>query len=206
MTDGVPYPEPASVTFDGNREFNQYLDETNGDIEIQGLQYRSSEVLYRLDYDAYRDLLVDFRQVQTAQLMESVVGAFPTPIALAFRRSQRGAQNANQKVLYLRDTWEALINSLFAIAMGELRVRGSHRPLSINNRVPSRRDLLSDRLALRLDFIEEVLRLAEEQSEPWLVSTFASEEAVPRLRELNRLRAASRQVVYEDDRRVILVA
>ena len=188
MSAGAPHTDAGRVGFDENTEFNQYLDETNGDIEVQGFQYRPSEVLYRLDYDAYLDLLVDFRQVQAAQLMESVVSAFPTPVALAFRRSQKGAQNANQKVLYLRDTWEALINSLFAIAMGELRVRGSNRPLSIGNRVPSRRELLSDRLGLRLDLVEEVRRLAEDHSEPWLISAIASEDAVPRLRSLNQLR------------------
>lgn len=176
------------VGYDVNPEFNQYLDDANDVVEVEGLRYAPSEVLYATDYGAYLDCLVDYESTRREQLAQSVVESFPTPVALTFRRSQKGAQNANQKVLYLRDTWEALINTLFALAMGELRVRKVAGPIRLGNRAPARRDLLTDRLSTRLDLLEAVLEVAGRSEDAWGLTTVVTGHCVGQLRELNRLR------------------
>jgi hypothetical protein len=45
------------VSYDHNEAFNSYVDESNEVIRIFELEYRPSEVLFRVDQEAYRDLL-----------------------------------------------------------------------------------------------------------------------------------------------------
>jgi hypothetical protein len=52
-----PTSPGPSLEFSANAEFNQYVDDANMPIEIFGLAYRSSEVLFQLDRPAYVDHL-----------------------------------------------------------------------------------------------------------------------------------------------------
>jgi hypothetical protein len=50
-----------SLQYDDHGEFNVYVDDRNGEVRIFDLTYRSSEVLFVVDREAYRDLLSDYR-------------------------------------------------------------------------------------------------------------------------------------------------
>ncbi len=43
-----------------NQEFNDYVDDLHGIIEIFGMQYRPSEVLFYVDDEAYRSNLAEY--------------------------------------------------------------------------------------------------------------------------------------------------
>ena len=45
------------LEYDDNPRFNEYMDEANEVVRIFNLEYRPSEVLFRIDEEAYRDLL-----------------------------------------------------------------------------------------------------------------------------------------------------
>jgi hypothetical protein len=53
-------PTGERLEFDGNEEFNTYIDESNQQIQIFDLAYSPSEVLFAVDQQAYRDLLAGF--------------------------------------------------------------------------------------------------------------------------------------------------
>lgn len=46
--------------YDDNAAFNDYVDEANEVVHVFELAYRPSEVLFRIDQEAYRDLLAGF--------------------------------------------------------------------------------------------------------------------------------------------------
>lgn len=43
-----------------NNDFNEWIDEQNEAVRIFDLEYKPSEVLFNIDHDAYRDLLIEF--------------------------------------------------------------------------------------------------------------------------------------------------
>jgi hypothetical protein len=48
------------LEFGDNEEFNSYIDEANEQVQIFDLIYRPSEVLFAVDHEAYRELLIAF--------------------------------------------------------------------------------------------------------------------------------------------------
>lgn len=50
------------LEYDDNQAFNAYIDEANEVVRVFDLQYRPSEVLFRVDQEAYRDLLSGFER------------------------------------------------------------------------------------------------------------------------------------------------
>ncbi len=48
------------LEYDDNPRFNEYVDEANEVVRIFALEYRPSEVLFRIDEEAYRDLLAGY--------------------------------------------------------------------------------------------------------------------------------------------------
>ena len=60
----------APLTYEDNAKFNQYIDENNETVRIFDLRYKPSEVLFRLDIQAYEDLLMQF----TEQLETDITG------------------------------------------------------------------------------------------------------------------------------------
>lgn len=49
------------IAYNDSDDFNTYVDESNEQVKIFDLLYRPSEVLFAVDYEAYRDLLADYR-------------------------------------------------------------------------------------------------------------------------------------------------
>jgi hypothetical protein len=51
----------ARPTFADSEAFNNYVDDANQVVQIFDLEYRASEVLFNVDFEAYRELLSSFK-------------------------------------------------------------------------------------------------------------------------------------------------
>jgi hypothetical protein len=140
--------------------FNDWLDnqhiDAQGPLTIFGFQPRPSEVLFRLSPDTYEAAFADFQADVQELLNDLVFYEFPAPIAHYYYRFQQGYENDLQRLHFLRDTWEATIDVLHAIALGECRLLGVRLsdPMAF-------RHILSDSVADRLLNIERAVQLAQ---------------------------------------------
>jgi hypothetical protein len=55
----------ARLEYEGNEDFNSYIDDANEQVQIFELTYRASEVLFLVDQQAYRDLLAGYEPVSS---------------------------------------------------------------------------------------------------------------------------------------------
>lgn len=169
--------------------FNEWLDkqhtDEHGPLTILGSRPRPSEVLFRLSPDTYEAAFADFNTDMQDVLNELVCYEFPTPIAHYYYRFQQGFENDLQRLHFLRDTWEATIDVLHAIVLGECRLLGVRLsdPMAFSH-------ILSDRVADRLVNIERAFQLAHDQGHGPLVNGIATSALLDEMRELNRTRNA----------------
>jgi len=147
------------ANYDSCPQYNQWLDEQyterSGPLEILSYQPRPSFVLYSLSQDTYQAAFADFQLQWQEQLKQSVFEDFPSPIAHYFYRFEKGYENDLQRLLLLRDTWEATIDVLHAFAVSEcsfLRLT-LPSPMKLSH-------LLTDSVAQRLWNLEHILNYA----------------------------------------------
>lgn len=57
----------APLRFEDHADFNDYVDDVHGSIQIFELNFRASEVLFRVDHEAYRDALASFDSSEEPQ-------------------------------------------------------------------------------------------------------------------------------------------
>ena len=67
-------PPPPSATFDDNFAFNDSLDETFGPFRILDVEFRPSEVLFRLEPESYRIYLAEFDDGDNSEANASIGG------------------------------------------------------------------------------------------------------------------------------------
>lgn len=65
----------ARLEYDDHAEFNQYVDEVHEAVKIFGLEYKPSEVLFRVDQEAYRDALANWQVADDQEAPEATVPA-----------------------------------------------------------------------------------------------------------------------------------
>ena len=53
-------PPPTGPTFDENGPFNDHVDEASGPVRVFEVEFRASEVLFRMEPDTYRIYLAEF--------------------------------------------------------------------------------------------------------------------------------------------------
>lgn len=175
--------------YDACSPFNDWLDERyldeSGGLNILGFQPRPSEVLFALSPDTYEAAFPDFMQQREEDIREAVLSGFPTPIAYYFYRFENGYESELQRLHFLRDTWEAVVDVLHGLAVGELR----HRQIVMNEPLKFR-DLLTDSVARRLENIEEISRqIVAVGGVPGFQSVFST-TTLAEMRELNQSRNA----------------
>ena len=86
-----PNQSPKSrVQYHDNAEFNEYLDETNEQVVISGLEYKPSFALFNVDDEAYKDLLVQYKEEQA----EIEAAAAAAKDGAAAGESQRSSSRA----------------------------------------------------------------------------------------------------------------
>ena len=148
--------------FDACPQYNEWVDdqyaEQSGTLDVLGFQPRPSFVLFSLSQDTYQAAFDDFQQQWQEELKEVVFNDFPSPIAHYFYRFENGYENDLQRLHLLRDTWEAMVDVLHAIAVSECRFLS----LSLTDPIAFK-DCLSDSVAQRLLNIERIIMHAQVQ-------------------------------------------
>jgi hypothetical protein len=66
-SDSTPH---VPLAYEDNAKFNEYVDENNDIVCIFDLRYRPSEVLFRMDSQAYEELLMQFREQSQTDMTE----------------------------------------------------------------------------------------------------------------------------------------
>lgn len=150
-------PQLDRNRYDASPSYNDWLDEqysdSKGELDIWGFQPRPSEVLFTMSPDTYEAVFPDFMQQREEAIKDAVFNRFPAPIAYYFYRFDNGFESELQRLLLLRDTWEAVVDVLHSLAVSEIR----HRQIRLDQPLKFS-DLLSDRIAQRLENIEEISR------------------------------------------------
>jgi hypothetical protein len=106
------------------KRFNDSLDE-EGYIEIAGIAFQRSRILYELASNTYFDAYNEFQEQEFHDLQQTVFSTYPACIAYNYRLTEKGegANDPVRKLLHLKDTWEAIVFVLYALVMGEVRFR-----------------------------------------------------------------------------------
>jgi hypothetical protein len=175
--------------YDSCPQYNQWLDEQylegSETLDILGFQPRPSFVLYSLSQDTYQAAFDDFKREWEEGLKDSVFEEFPSPIAHYFYRFENGYENALQRLHFLRDTWEAVIDVLHAFAVSECSFRAISLPSPI-----AFTDFLSDKVAQRLQNVERILNHTKDCGIALEISNIVPPELLVTMRELNQTRNA----------------
>lgn len=150
------------MQYDDKPEFNNYIDEMYAEVTIGNFCRPASIVLFEMDETEYLNLYSQYLNDQKELLLEKVTDVFPAPIAFFYDRALHGYDNNNQRLHFLRSTWEAIIFLLYALVIGE--VVDSSLSISSVRIFPNQqrikcdqKGILSDKLGYKLEFIEKIL-------------------------------------------------
>lgn len=152
-----------------DEDYRGWCESSYGMVEIGEEQFHPADVLERMAPDAARRGRDECSAMIRTDLEQAVCEQFPAPIAVPFHSFLEGHRLSLNRLYRLRDTWESLIRLLAALALSEATtISTSLRPLILRDGVDQawrrckRRDLLSDKLTVRIGLIEGVLHRAHE--------------------------------------------
>ena len=175
--------------FEACPPYNEWLDRTyadeSGTLDILGFQARPCEVLFAMSQDTYQAAFADFHREWEEELKETVFTSFPSPIAHYFYRFESGFENELQRLHFLRDTWESIVDVFHGMAVSECRHRGLALadPLRLS-------DLLTDKVTQRLLNVERLIQYAASAGTRLKVAQMIPIETLQKMRELNQNRNA----------------
>lgn len=178
-----------------DEDYRQWCESTYGMVELGQEVIHPADVLNTLAPDAARRGRADASTQVRTDLEQSVCEQFPAPIAVPFHAFLEGPRQPLTRLLRLRDTWESLVRFLAALALSEA-ARSATRlaPLVVREgkdqgwRECRRRDLCSDKLAVRIGLIEGVLHRAEQVGIDLQVASLVPVEVCEEVRRLNVVR------------------
>lgn len=170
--------------------YNEWLDEQyseqSGEIlDILGYQPRPSFVLFTMSPDTYEAAFSDFTQQREDGIRESVCNQFPSPIAYYFYRFENGYESELQRLHFLRDTWESVVDILHALAVAECR----HRNIRVIDPL-NFKDLFTDSVAKKLDNIEKIAEQLSVAGNSSAVAKISPATTLAAMKELNQSRNA----------------
>lgn len=178
-----------SHSYDSCPQYNEWLDEQyldqSGTLDILGYQPRPSFVLFTMSPDTYEAAFPDFVQQREEEIKGAVCNLFPSPIAYYFYRFENGYENELQRLYFLRDTWESVIDILHALAVAESR----HRQLPLSDPLKFK-DLFTDSVAKRLENIEEIVNQLSASGVFASVAQISPAATLNAMRDLNQSRNA----------------
>jgi len=178
------------MNYDDHKDFNDSLDEQYGQIEIAGFSEPASLVLYEMDEEAYKLAFEDYIEEQKSSFPDIIYNKFPAPIAFYFEQAENGYENSIQRLHLLRSSWEAVIFTLYAFVIGEVKYKNinlSTVRIFNNQRIKCNRSgILSDKIGYKLEFIEKVIQHDINNLGPQLITTELTPiSTIDTLRELN---------------------
>jgi hypothetical protein len=185
----VPDDDELVLTPEEAETFHQYLDEISyyedGSLWIGQSSFAAAEVLKTLEPNAYRVMYSTFLNERQDQVISQVTSGFPSPIAYCFHMFNNVADTENQRLMHLRDSWEATIRLLHAIVIAEARDRkisfASTKDFCFSN-------VISDSVDRLIRNIEAVLGTVSDQGIDFDSSQLFGKEIGSQLRTLNRVR------------------
>lgn len=170
--------------------YNEWLDEQffaqfGKTLDIFGYQPTPSFVLFAMSPDTYEAAFEDFKRQRGEEIKDYVCNYFPSPIAYYFYRFENGYEHDLQRLHFLRDTWESVIDVLHALAVAEFR----------HYKLPSVgdlrfKDLLSDKVAQRLKNIRAIIEQLSDAGITSCIGRISSASTLDAMRELNQSRNA----------------
>lgn len=179
---GFVDPTPEEEAFD------QFLDDQssliNGVLDVAGMSFRASYILRSLDPEAYKEALLLYQNDQSERILQNAIDSFVSPIAYYLYMFEHGWDNAHQRLLFLRDAWEATIRIIHALVISEARLCR----LDLSQAGFKFSDLLSDKINTLIYNIEKILLSAEAQGHELAVAKLLGVGFSEQLRNLNRLR------------------
>jgi hypothetical protein len=149
------------MQYDDYPDFNDYIDETYGEVIIGDFCRPASIVLFEMDEIEYLNLYNQYLNNQKELLLEKITEVFPAPIAFFYERAVHGYDNNNQRLHFLRSTWESIIFFLYALVVSEVIDSSVNiSQIRIFNNQPikcNKNGILSDKLGCKLEIIEKIL-------------------------------------------------
>lgn len=176
-------------------DYRTWCETAYGMIELGQEVFHPADVLDKLAPDAARRGRDDAMAQVRSDLKQTVCEQFPAPIAVPFHGFLEGPRPALQRLHRLRDTWESLVRLLTALALSEgSSLATALSPLVVREgkdqgwRECKRRDLCSDKLAVRIGLIEGVLHRAQEVGVDLQIATLLPMDVIEEIRRLNVVR------------------
>ena len=176
-------------------DYRDWCESLYGMVEVGEEQFHPADVLERMAPAAARRGRDDWSEMRRKELEQDVCEQFPAPIAVPFHGFLEGPRSSLTRLHRLRDTWESLIRLLAALALSEATESAtSLAPLVLRDgkdqgwRECKRRDLLSDKLTVRIGLIEGVLHRAHELGVDLRVASLLPIDVLGEVRRLNVVR------------------
>ena len=176
-------------------DYRAWCESSYGMIEIGQEQFHPVHVLETMAPDAARRGRDEWSAMIREDLEQAVCEQFPAPIAVPFHSFLEGSRSPLTRLYRLRDTWESLIRFLAALALSEAAtITTPLTPLLLRDgmgqgwRECTRRDLVSDKLSVRIGLIEGVLHRAHELRIDLQVASLLPVDVLGEVRRLNVVR------------------
>ena len=176
-------------------EYRVWCESSYGIVELGQEQFHPADVLERLAPDAARRGRDECSVIVRTGLEETVCEQFPAPIAIPFHSFLEGPRSPLERLHRLRDTWESLIRLLAALTLCEAAAAETPVTRLVLRegsdqgwRDCKQRDLLSDKLSVRIGLIEGVLRRARDLGVTLQTASLLPMEVLGEVRRLNVVR------------------
>ena len=175
--------------------YRAWCEETHGMIALGEEQFHPADILDKLAPDAARRGRDDAISLAREDVEQSACERFPSLIAIPFHRFLEGPREPLTRLHRLRDTWESLVRFLAAMALAEAASVGvALAPLKLRESIDrgfrscNKRDLHTDRLAVRIGLTEAFLLRTEELEVSTALSKILPVDVVAEMRRLNSIR------------------
>lgn len=175
--------------------YRTWCEEAHGMVSLGVEEFHPADILDKLAPDVARRGRDDALAQACEDIEQAACERFPSLIAVPFHRFLEGPRAPLTRLHRLRDTWESLVRLLAAAALAEGSSVGAVlSPLRLRESATSvlrdckRRDLHSERLAVRIGLAEAVLLRASELNIPLEVARILPLDVVGEIRRLNSIR------------------
>lgn len=191
---------PAQRLIDMRRQrdeqrYRQRCEDTYGIIALGPEAIHPVDVLDACRADAARRGRDESWRAIREEVEEIVCEGFPAPVAVPFNAYLHGSLDPLKRMLYLRDSWEALIHLLSALALSECASTGAalggfdvRNSEAIQPRPCNRRDLRTDSLAMRIGLIEGLISRAQGLNLELAMTRLIEDGVLSEIRRLNAVR------------------
>jgi hypothetical protein len=192
-----------------NSIYREWCEETHGAVTLGDETFHPADILDKLAPDAARRARIDALDRAYEDIEQVACERFPSIVAVPFQRFLEGPRAGITRLHRLRDTWESLVRLLAALALAEastlaagvfLRIRESAAQAL---RECKRRDLYSDKLAIRIGLIEAVLRWANEARVSLNIAQVVPIDVLDEIRRMNSIRNGFSHEATKSDKQAL---